>query len=260
MKPQLLVLLLFFLTACAAPHTTPVPTLTTAAPFQVQELETTLPAGTVKFDLYLPASTQPAPLIVVAHGFLRTKTNMAGWGQMLATEGFVAAVPTLPAWSDHPRNARAIGELTVWLCATPPHATCINPQKIGLMGFSAGGLSTLLAAADHPNVKIWVGLDPVDRDGMGLAALPRLHAQPVILRAEPSSWNAQGNSRTLIEALGMRCQTDLIPDAIHIDAEWPTDALAELACGQSSDQNRAAFASHALTALKATLLPPRHGQ
>ena len=126
------------------------------------------------------------------------------------------------------------------------------------MGFSAGGLSTLLAAADDPNVKIWIGLDPVDRDGLGLAALSRLHAQPVILRAEPSSWNAQGNSRTLIEVLGTRCQTSLVPGAIHIDAEWPTDALAELVCGKSSDQNRAAFASHALAALKAALLPPPH--
>jgi hypothetical protein len=62
----------------------------------------------------------------------------------------------------------------------------------------------------------------------------------------------------LIEALGTRCQTSLVPGAIHIDAEWPTDALAELACGKSSDQNRAAFASHALTALKAALLSPPH--
>ena len=157
---------------------------------------------------------------------------------------------------DHPRNARAIGELTNWLCITPPHVARINPQQIGLMGFSAGGLSTLLAAADHPKVKIWIGLDPVDRDGMGLAALPRLKAQPVILRADPSSWNAQGNSRSLIAALGTRCQSDLIAGAIHIDAEWPTDTLAELACGKSKDKYRADFADHALTALKAAMPLP----
>jgi dienelactone hydrolase len=253
MRPYVLVLLLSFLTACAS--STAVPRADTSI-LQVQELEVALPAGKVTFDLYLPASTQPASLVVVAHGFLRTKANMAGWGQTLAREGFVVAVPTLPTWSDHPRNARAIGELASWLCAAAPHANHINSQQIGFMGFSAGGLSTLLAAADHPNVRIWVGLDPVDRDGLGLAALSHLSARPVILRAEPSSWNTQGNSRALIAALGPRCQTSLVPGAIHIDAEWPTDALAELACGKSSDQCRAAFAAHALVALKSAM--PSH--
>ena len=255
MRFCVLILLLLFLTACAS--SSPVPLASTSAP-QVQEVEVTLPAGTVSCDLYSPASPQPAPLVVVAHGFLRSKAKMANWGKKLAEEGFVAAVPTLPTWADHPRNGQAIGELVTWLCTNPAYAQRINKQQIGLMGFSAGGLSTLLAAADQPNVKIWVGLDPVDRDGLGLAALPRLCARPVIIRAEPSSWNAQGNSRTLVDALGPRCETALIPGAIHIDAEWPTDALAELACGKSSDQCRAAFVAKALVALKTTLSPPRH--
>jgi len=129
-------------------------------------------------------------------------------------------------------------------------------NKSDIWAFPPAAFSTLLAAADHPNVKIWVGLDPVDRDGIGLAALPRLQAQAVILRADPSSWNAQGNARSLIAALGTHCQSDLIAGAIHIDAKWPTDALAELACGKSSDQYRAAFAAHALAALKAAM--PSH--
>jgi len=252
LRTCLLILLLTLLTACASSHALP---LDGASALQVQELQVSLPAGNVTFDLYLPASPKPAPLVVVAHGFLRTRSNMALWGRTLAREGFVTAVPTLPTWADHPRNGRAIGELVTWLCVTNPHAGRINQQQLGLMGFSAGGLSTLLAAADHPEVKIWVGLDPVDRDGLGLAALPRLKARPVILRAEPSSWNAQGNSRTLIDALGPRCATALIPGAIHIDAEWPTDALAELACGKSNDACRAAFVAQALAALKATLGP-----
>jgi dienelactone hydrolase len=247
-----LILMVIWLTGCAVPRAATSPDIS----LQVQELQVDVPAGTITFDLYLPASNKPAPLVIVAHGFLRSKTNMAGWGQMLAGEGYVVAVPTLPTYADHARNARAMGELMDWLCATPPHAGRINPRQIGVMGFSAGGLSTLLAAADHPNVTIWVGLDPVDRDDMGLAVLPRLRAQPVILRADPSSWNAQGNSRALIAALGTRCQSDLIAGAVHIDAEWPTDALAELACGKSSDEYRAAFAAHALAALKAAL--PTH--
>ncbi len=254
MRPCLMILLLSVLTGCSSSHVVP-PGGVSAA--QVEELRASLRAGAVTFDLYLPASIEPAPLVVVAHGFLRTKSNMAGWGQRLAGEGFVAAVPTLPTWSDHARNGRAIGELVTWLSGSSLYARRIDRQQIGLMGFSAGGLSTLLAAADQPNVRIWVGLDPVDRDGMGLAALPRIQARPVILRAEPSAWNAQGNARALIAAFGPRCETALISGAIHIDAEWPTDVWAELACGKSSDDRRNAFAAQAISALNTTLRPPR---
>jgi dienelactone hydrolase len=243
---------LFLIVGCASARPASV---FAAPPGQIEEHQARLPSGDVRFDLYLPASTNPAPLVVVAHGFLRTRTNMAGWGEKLAQEGFVAAVPTLPTWSDHPRNGRAVGELIDWLCTNPPHAARINSRQVGLMGFSAGGLSTLLAAADQPTVRIWVGLDPVDRDGAGVAAIARLKAQAFILRAEPSSWNAQGNSRDIEKALGDRCRSVLIAGAIHINAEWPTDALAELVCGQSDDRKRAAFADHALAFLKAALMP-----
>jgi dienelactone hydrolase len=43
---------------------------------------------------------------------------------------------------------------------------------VGLVGFSAGGLATLLAA-DDPRVRVWVGLDQVDVAGKGVAAARR---------------------------------------------------------------------------------------
>jgi dienelactone hydrolase len=222
---------------------------------RIEEQVVSLPTGEVALDLYWPAAPQPAPLVMVAHGFLRTKANMAGWGQKLAQEGFVAAVPTLPTLSDHVRNGHALEELIDWLDGVPAYAGRIDSRRVGLMGFSAGGLSSLLAAANHPAVCIWVGLDPVDRDGLGVAAIPRLQAQAMILRAEPSAWNAQGNARDLEKALGERNRSVLIRGAIHIDAEWPTDFWAELACGASNEDKRAAFVDNALAALRAALMP-----
>jgi dienelactone hydrolase len=238
---------------CAAQQR-PLPSVPTAQPTCLRDQRVTLGADSVEYDLYLPASSHSAPLVVVAHGFSRSKTNMAGWGEKLAEEGFVAAVPTLPAWSDHQRNGRAINKLIDWLCTTSPHAQRIQKDRVGVMGFSAGGLSTLLAAADNSAIALWVGLDPVDRNGWGAAAAARLQAKAVILRAEPSPWNDNGNAATIERRLGGRCQSVRIPGAVHIDAEWPTDWAAELMCGRSDEQKRAAFVADAVTALKSVLM------
>ena len=135
--------------------------------------------GAFDCDLYLPAQGKPAPLVVVAHGFSRTKASMADWGRCLSGEGFAAAVPSLPAWSDHARNGRAIRELADWLQARPDLRDLIDTRRIGVMGFSAGGLTTLLAAANDPRAALWVGLDPVDRDGQGAAAAETTCRRPI---------------------------------------------------------------------------------
>jgi dienelactone hydrolase len=51
-------------------------------------------AGTFDADLYLPASHGKAPLVIVAHGFMRSKAKMADWGKHLAKQGFAVAVPS----------------------------------------------------------------------------------------------------------------------------------------------------------------------
>src|SRR6186713_1305987 len=74
----------------------------------VQTVTAELAGGHLRFDLYLPASTEPRPLVVVAHGWLRDRTRMVGWGNRMAEEGFIAAIPDLPTLSDHPHNGRAM--------------------------------------------------------------------------------------------------------------------------------------------------------
>ena len=220
-----------------------------AVPIVLRDQRAATDSGDVTFDVYLPAHSQPAPLVVVAHGFSRDRSNMAGWGERLACEGLVAAVPTLPKWSDHRANGRAINELIVYL-SRAPYADRIDRDRLAIMGFSAGGLATLLAAADNPRISLWIGLDPVDVNGWGADAAGRLRARVVMIRAEPSPWNAYGNAAGIEQALAAaapgRCTSLTIPGAVHIDAEWPTTPAAQLVCGQSDDQKREAFVSHAL--------------
>ena len=214
----------------------------------VETIRVNLPAGNAKVDIYWPETASPAPLVIVAHGFLRHRHNMSAWGQHLASEGLVAAVPDLPAWSDHVRNGRFISELRAHLCAGEPWKRRIDPSRVGLLGFSAGGLSTLLSAADSPGLAIWVGLDPVDRDGAGAKAAPLVKCRAVILTAEPSACNARGNARDIAAALP-RCEEFRVAGAVHVDAEWPTSGMAEVFCGRSTEERRSEFHRRATAAL-----------
>jgi dienelactone hydrolase len=215
----------------------------------IERREASLPSGRVVFDLYRPAGVGPHPLVIVAHGFTRSRANMAGWGRHLAGQGFLAAVPSLPAWADHARNGRAVTQLIDVLLATPPLP--IDQARIGVLGYSAGGLSTLLAAADDGRVRAWVGLDPVDRDSQGAHAASRVTATAVILRAAPSRCNANGNASGIERAFAGRVTVVVVPGATHTDPEWPTDWKARLVCGGDDEARRTQFVEAATRALKA---------
>jgi acetyl esterase/lipase len=204
--------------------------------------------------LFVPAAAQPAPLVVIAHGWLRGRSQMAGWGQRLSEEGYIVAIPDLPTMSDHPFNGRAMNELIAWLCANPSLSGRIDRQRIGIVGFSSGGLSALLAAADNPAVRIWVGLDPVELRSLGIKAAPRFDRKAVIVRAPPSRWNHQGNVISIRQSLPSGCDDIVIPDAIHIDPEWPTDWRMEMLMGKASESRRQLFVQHALDALRGELM------
>ena len=242
-------LLVSLLTGCAGTRN---PQSGSSRAITVSTEDLDLQSGPVRFDLYRSAnrSTAPAPLVVVAHGLWRDRTHMAGWGELLAQQGFIVAVPNMPTLSDYPRNAIAINELVHSLCDHPIDSCKIDRNRIGMIGLSAGGLATLLAAADNPDVKVWVGLDPVDRGGLGVAAAPRVRARAFIVRAPASIWNSDGNAVVLRDALPNVVSDTLVPNAIHIDPEWPSDWTMELLIGSPSEQRRDEFAARATSALR----------
>jgi dienelactone hydrolase len=222
----------------------------------IETIQVKLSTGASAVDLYWPAAAVPAPLVIVAHGFFRRRRNMSGWGQHLANEGFVAAVPDLPAWSDHIRNGRFISDLRAYLGSGDSWRPRIDPSRVGLMGFSAGGLATLLSAAFIPGLTIWVGLDPVDWKGLGTKVAPVIDCHAVVLTADPSACNAHGNAASILAALP-HCEHFRVAGAVHVDAEWPTDRMAEAVCGRSTEEKRDEFHRRATSALHDALtLPP----
>ncbi len=131
----------------------------------------------------------------------------------------------------------------------------IDPFRVGLMGFSAGGLASLLSAADNPDLSIWVGLDPVDWKGTGAKAASQVKCRAIVLTAEPSACNSHGNARDIIAALP-HCEHFSIAGAVHVDAEWPTDWMAEAVCGRSTEERRSEFRQRATAALRDALTKP----
>ena len=62
-----------------------------------------------------------------------------------------------------------------------------------------------------------------------------------------------GNAASLITALTAPKFTLLIKGATHLDAEWPTDLLGQIACGFVNPEQQAAFRRYTTAFLQATL-------
>ncbi len=204
----------------------------------------------VAVDFYLPQGLQKAPVVVVAHGFSRSRLNMAGWGGPLASNGIIVAIPDLPAWSNHERNGQAIREL---LDRINSKTLVTDPAPNGdaaLMGFSMGGLCTLLAAATNDQVHCWVGLDPVDAGQKGAEVAKGLQIPCAVIQAEPSRCNADGNAKQMVASLSGPLFALRVRGATHTDPEQPTDWLAELVCGKTDPDRRAIFERYTLAVLK----------
>lgn len=209
----------------------------------------------VKVDFYFREDGKKRPGVVVTHGFLRSKRYMAGWGAALAERGIVAAVVTQPYVAKHVRNAKAI-EAVVAAGRRQEWPVAVS-DRMGLMGFSMGGLTTLVAASrmEEP-VDAWVGLDPVDFDGKGAAVAGRVKSKGLALLAEPAPFNREGNALTMLADYGGDLTVWRVVGATHCDPEVPTDWLGQLACGRVDEKRQGLFREAALDFLEESLLRP----
>lgn len=177
-------------------------------------------------DFYRPRHSRPAPVVLVVHGFLGRKENMAHWGVALSEAGMIVVVPSLPALVDPARNARAVAQLTELARSVRLPVAARSNGKVALVGFSKGGLETLMAAAMlNPPVNAWVGLDPVDRYGQGRMAAAAVRAPGLALLAEASAINDHGNAGQLLWRFGGRLRQVSVEGAGHLDAESPRGSL-----------------------------------
>jgi dienelactone hydrolase len=189
----------------------------------------------LEVDVYKPIGPQKGAAILT-HGFTRSRTTMGGHAQALAARGVLAITPDMPCTFDFRCNASAIAGLVNLLRNTETFGA--SSQRIMLVGFSAGGLSSLLAA-DTPGVVGFVGLDPFDRvlsnetERAGITASRRLTTEALLLRAPASSCNAKAVAAPWGSEMKALWRDELIAGASHCDFEAPTDWKCRLACGDT---------------------------
>jgi dienelactone hydrolase len=235
--------------------------LAAIAPALAQEtVEVELADRRVAVDIYRPAGATRGAAIL-SHGFTRSRTSLGGHAQALAAAGVLALTPDLPHTFDFRRNAQGLAQLVGLLRAGGMFGA--PADRVLLIGFSAGALSSLLAAAT-PGVAGYVGLDPFDREsGAGDAALgrdfaPTLQTEAVLLRAPPSRCNAQAVAAPWGGLLPALVADRVIDGASHCDFESPTDWICRLACGDT-DPARQALVRATLLEAAARWLPAARG-
>ena len=187
-------------------------------------------------DIYRPGGGTALGVAVIAHGFTRSRVRHKDLGETLARAGVIAVIPDLPSAVNHWGNGDAIVELAQKLEAGVFGVPPTPRSRLVLIGTSAGGLATVLAAAQLPGVAGWIGLDPVDRTGTGAQAAAELNAPAVVMLAGASSCNLFGSGRDIARALPHLLRTLAWKEASHCDFEDPTNNLCRVLCGKSSTQ------------------------
>jgi dienelactone hydrolase len=231
-----------------------------AAP-AVRSLAQELDGHRVVFDVYVPGGP-PRGAVILSHGFTRSRRTLANHAQSLAMAGVLAITPDLPCTFDFRCNGRALAALVAALRAGGTWGPPV--ERVVLVGFSAGGLSSLLAA-EAPGVVGYVGLDPFDRvmpdepAHLGLTAAGTLATEALLLRAPPSRCNAEAVAAPWATALPRLWRDELIAGASHCDFESPSDWICRLACGDT-DPARQQRVRQALLDAAARWLPMEVGQ
>jgi dienelactone hydrolase len=174
--------------------------------------------------------------VILAHGFTRTRATMAGHAATLAQDGYWVIAPDLPYLMDSRDNAVALRDLMRQL---QQGAAGVPLDRFVLVGFSAGGLSALLAAG-APGVAGYIGLDPFDRPGgVGLEAARKLAIPAFLLRGPAAACNAYSIAEPWVKALPNLVEESQFIAASHCDFEAPTDRLCTFVCGDTNAQNQA---------------------
>ena len=206
----------------------------TPGPYSVDTLDTTSAATSCRpmdVSVYTPVGAPGGPVVVVAHGFSGRRRDMEGWGQHFASWGFTALVPQMchatPLNVDHEQNGLDLVALA---------ADLAPGQAPFYVGYSAGGLAALVAAAEDAGAGGNLGLDMVDAFGIGARFAPGLTAPAADLYSEPSACNTRNNGVPLYDGIG--APTLSIPGADHCDWMNPTQAACAFVCATGPDEPR----------------------
>lgn len=181
---------------------------------------------TMAYAIAAPRDVPDAPFVVLAHGFQGNHGSMVDWAEHYASWGLAVVTPDLChatiADADHAQNGADLVALAAELgIASPIYA-----------GYSAGGLASVLAAAQDPAAIALVGLDMVDSGGLGAGVAAGIAIPAHDITSEPSMCNSTANGVPVFAAIE-GSETVRVLEADHCDFQSPPDAF----CGLCSAPN-----------------------
>lgn len=210
-------------------------------------------------DVFEPDAGPPVGVAIVAHGWTRSREQHRDAGRALAEAGIVAVIPDLPNVMDLWGNGSAIVDLVRRLEGGALGLPPVLPSSLVLIGTSAGGLATLIAASKLPDLAGWIGLDPVDRTGMGLYAASNLGTPAIVLLGGASACNLFGSGRSLAQAVPRLVRAKKIDGASHCDFESPTNRVCTTFCGSASRDRQLEARNETVLAALELLTASHHG-
>lgn len=146
------------------PDPTPASVAATRGPFATTQASVPAGNGFNGGYVYYPTDTSQGTwgAVAIVPGYSALFANEEAWmGPWLASFGFVVIGIETNSRTDG-ADARATQLLAAldYLTRTSPIRNRVDPNRLGVMGHSAGGAGTLLAALRRPTLKAAVGLAP----------------------------------------------------------------------------------------------------
>ena len=119
--------------------------------------------------IYYPTdASQTYGGLAIVPGYSAKFANEEAWmGPRLASFGFVViGIETNQTTDGAQARADELLAALDWLTRSSPVRTRVDPQRLAVMGHSAGGAGTLLAAMARPSLKAAIGLAPGSPTGL----------------------------------------------------------------------------------------------
>jgi predicted dienelactone hydrolase len=200
----------------------------------------------------------PHPGIVFVHGFLANPLLYPGNGQQLASWGYVVAMPDLPDVRLSVRVSDARYLLTYLVKESASKDTLlagmVDSGRLGMIGHSLGGLTTLAAAARDERIKAAVALDPVNPPVfLGMSAWDaevegaEVTAPTLVMGAPAQTCNYFASYESMFPLLGAQHRAKLVVTGAHhcdfmqLGESGPRDACYQI-CGGEYDEGRVGVA------------------
>jgi pimeloyl-ACP methyl ester carboxylesterase len=183
-----------------------------------------LAADHIVTDLFLSRHTEQAPLVIFMHGYAGSRVTHFEQAMHVATWGMHSLTLRLLNDSEWGTNGRTVARLVRFL-ANPPGIMRgrIHVNKIVLVGYSFGGLSTSVALALGAPVAGAILLDPATIGTFMPDWLPLIKAPVLVIGADERV--AQANNRAFyFQNMGGAVAEVSVSGATHEDAQSSSDA------------------------------------